>query len=1083
MVTEQDTLIYIENQDKHDASVAANAFAHKDIKNRAYINTLGADLALKYLASENIDVSNIYNIHSIKKILEEIDISDIMLPNIHIDVRVVFDENAIFIPKSHFEYNLVPDIYLVLHLAKDFSNVKFLGFFEPKLINKNNANDKYYFIEKEKLNPVRDLKHYIESFKGNTCEKLSDEELSNSERIIIAMADNDISEEDKKYLIQQLTKSAELRDKFFEYENFETLSYKAMTDPQIDRKNLEEKLSSNQVDNLTETNTQEAINNLGSLDDLEDLVNVDNNENQTDIADLGDLEDFEALTPETPENTEKSTQKVEDNTDSKTNNKNDNNNIASDIAGIAGAAIGGAAAIAGAQAAGEVLNTIDNGINLADTALNTVDTIANLADKALDFSELGTDKAETPVNNSNNDNKAEEIISFDDVDTSKLDDIKTPENNIEEEPMSLNNVELPENTVNTDFIDSIDNKISFDDVSTSSEEAVNEPAPLNIDENKISLDDINIPDLPPLEESDNFTDNAISFDDIDTSNISTNDNTKEDNTNNIIDFDDIPNVQNSTNIKSDIETDQEETTSFESLNEDNNNQQQTSNSEKDEQETSDDTADDFLDDTLTLDNLEDDNQSTTDSIDITENSDETNDINLEDIPDINNIDDINNIQDTNTTELNQEPEIVEDPSDTNNNESFGKNLLENLSSENLDDISIEDLNLDNSEISQTNTEDISSDDLLSQIDDVLTKSDSSPITNSTTEENNNTNNDFDSIPEISDLSEEPLAEKPTDESTNTISNQENEATNSNATSQQTNNAGIIEESLDTALDELLNNEEDTQQTNENETENDNIGVLFNDTDPVTDAELDKMEEFNPSQASTEENQAPTIPGAALYNKKTKNNKSVILVAAALITVIAAASAVMVFKNKGDSTSDIEPVAAQNTGDGSAENPLTSTNQTDSNVLATNTPDINAAKNTAKVATQPAKELKNTALKAKPAKTSGYMDVNKLVWDVPNTLSYSPKMQNYLRTAGKSIKLSLSADLLLATEYAYTNQVKVSLKLNKDGNIMDSKIVSSSGSTQIDNIVLQSVKDTLSVVKPPSSEIKSPDFNLSLIIYF
>ena len=146
MVTEQDTLIYIENQDKHDASVAANAFAHKDTKNRAYINTLGAELALKYLAAENIDISNIHNIHSIKKILEEIDISDIMLPNIHIDVRVVFDENVIFIPKSHFEYNLVPDIYLVLNLAKDFSHVKFLGFFEPKLINKNNANDKYYFI-------------------------------------------------------------------------------------------------------------------------------------------------------------------------------------------------------------------------------------------------------------------------------------------------------------------------------------------------------------------------------------------------------------------------------------------------------------------------------------------------------------------------------------------------------------------------------------------------------------------------------------------------------------------------------------------------------------------------------------------------------------------------------------------------------------------------------------------------------------------------------------------------------------------------------------------------------------------------
>ena len=86
------------------------------------------------------------------------------------------------------------------------------------------------------------------------------------------------------------------------------------------------------------------------------------------------------------------------------------------------------------------------------------------------------------------------------------------------------------------------------------------------------------------------------------------------------------------------------------------------------------------------------------------------------------------------------------------------------------------------------------------------------------------------------------------------------------------------------------------------------------------------------------------------------------------------------------------------------------------------------------------------------------------------------------TAGKSIKLSLSADLLLATEYAYSNQVKVSMKLSNDGAVQDAKIVSSSGSKQIDDIVLQSVKDTLNVVKPPAGEVKGSNFNLSLIIY-
>ena len=95
---------------------------------------MGVELLKKYLESENIKTSDTKNLHSIKKILEETDISDIMFDNVHIDVRVVYDEKAIFIPKSHFEYNITPDIYVVLLLEKDFSHVKFLGFFEPRLI-------------------------------------------------------------------------------------------------------------------------------------------------------------------------------------------------------------------------------------------------------------------------------------------------------------------------------------------------------------------------------------------------------------------------------------------------------------------------------------------------------------------------------------------------------------------------------------------------------------------------------------------------------------------------------------------------------------------------------------------------------------------------------------------------------------------------------------------------------------------------------------------------------------------------------------------------------------------------------------
>ena len=219
----------------------------------------------------------------------------------------------------------------------------------------------------------------------------------------------------------------------------------------------------------------------------------------------------------------------------------------------------------------------------------------------------------------------------------------------------------------------------------------------------------------------------------------------------------------------------------------------------------------------------------------------------------------------------------------------------------------------------------------------------------------------------------------------------------------------------------------------------------------------------------------------MIKDKPKTSKNKILVAAALVTVLAAASAVTFLKPKSDSTTDIlDPIAPKTS---SAPDNTAVENGDAENILATNAPDIKKDAMASIQKNQQPKELKNTPIKPKQGARESYMEVSKLVWDVPDSLSYSPKMQNYLRTTGKSIKLSLSADLLLADEYAYTNQVKVSLKLSKDGAIQDSKIISSSGSTQIDKIVLQSVKDTLSVVKPPSDEIKTPDFNLALIIYF
>ncbi len=797
---EQDILIYVDDKEKLDASAAANSFAHKDVKNRAYINTLGAELAMKYLVSENIDVSAAKNIHSIKKILEEIDIADIMLPNIHIDVRVVFDENAIFIPKSHFEYDLTPDIYLVFNLSQDREFVKFLGFFEPKLINKNNANSDYYFIEKEKLSPALDLINYINSHMGSTNSELSDEEFEKSESLIISMSDNDISEADKKYLIKQLTKSAELRDKFIEYENFETLSYKAMNDPLIEKKEAPEPVEENLPDILKpeEISLDENIIGVPTVEETieevpvtEELIGEDITAEPLDIEENVIDEPF-AIEEEIP--TEE-----------------------------------------------PVLDGIDF------EALEIPETVETFEEPALEG--ISLDAVELPIEE---DTATEPLID----ETISLDAIELPqEETIIEEPMA----EL----------------LSFDDVEPLQTEEVTTETPV---EDILSFDAIEPlqEELPPVEETP-----MMAFEE----------------------------------LTETTDTTQEEVMPFE--------------------------------------------ESAFEISDIIEPS--------VDVPPV-----TDDIIDSLPFESDEEEPVQSEDS------SFGKNLLENLSEEHIDDVEIENYNQD----------DISSQDLLSQIDDVLSTS--------------------------STVSDDVI---PAD-----------------------------------SIDDILNETED-------------LNVLYNE---------ETTAEEQPSIPEPEGEAEPQVPGAALYNSKKSSDKKSLITAGALIAVLAGASAFYFLKPK-DTAADIEPLPVNRQASEVTQN-------TSDDILASNTPTPQAPVKKDIEASKPVvKELKNNP--PKPVKSESYLDVNRLVWDVPDALSYSPKIQSYLRTAGRSIKLSLSADLLLATEYAYTNQVKVGLKLSKNGSVQDARILSGSGSTQIDNIVLQSVKDTLNVVKPPADEIKTPDFNLNLIIYF
>lgn len=1125
---EQGTLIYVEENDKSEARVLAQNFAKNDVKSRAYVNALGAELGMKYLSLENINNQRLYNMHSVRKVLEEFDISDIMLANIHIDVRVVFDENYIFVPKSHFEYDILPDIYFVMQLAADHSHATFLGFFEPKLINKNNQNDKYYFIEKEKLTAPSNLKAYIENFKGNTTQSLSDTENEKAEMLMVAMADQNISREETKELLKMLQRSADLRDEFIEFENFELLSYKAEHCPDVVVP----------VQNSTDEVLDTTLDDLTGGDELtKDLLM---GESSSDIS--LDEDNFEDLLGGFEDENSDQNATVDEVSADTTKNPGDGLSVLSDVAGMAAdaatiAGAGAAATVAGSMAmgavegaaasvAGDVISSAATGAVdvLAEAAKNVANNLVeNSESKAQGFENLEISEPEISEQNLSADDLMisedngvsdvaethSEMANMEDLtaqasvgnfDEVSLDDLMITED--EDHSSELSSIETlqEENARQKGLISDealLENSLDFSNVT---------PVPQVEDETKLheGLETVDLegfdaiaPEVK-LEEAPSQDESNV----LDISEVNAEPNNLGDNISETVEFGTIDTVDNTcenavNNQKSEPTANFDEFGTLEPLSDDNLEETSQPETAKKETPASPDEVDlsDFQSlDMESFDHISLDSVKDTSIPDAQQETDLANDLlggldlGLDSIPDFDtsNLGLDENLTETNAetekTETNNENSEAEAPAgepemldisgldtvettsseEANQTQPTEENTVEELSEADIVD-SPENSSADLDLVSQAVDMDVAKDTLLEEsglenLEDMTNIENTVEIPEVTVEtQNEEPVQDMENLSETSD-------EVPTEPTVATeIPTEKTEI------SETTPQAAVEEEPtestspLEGSLDELESLDAD----------NPDLSMLFN--------EADENAVANEVAENQEESFVPTLPHLP---ERSSTNRGKIIGAAVLVALLVSGAFFgLSLKNKNDATQNeiAQPLPENNE---TSQTPETAGQVDNTNIMA-NAPDIvDMPKNQAEPANVKKEQPKSVKPATKPVNPDGsIMNVKKLAWELPDYLSYSNEMKKYLQTAGKSIKLSLTSDLLLAKEYAYSNQVKVMLKLANDGTIKESKIAKSSGSKEIDDIVLRTVKETLNVVKPPQGEVPTPTFNLGLIITF
>lgn len=1165
MAQKQQAIIYIENENKTEAEFMSRSFVKKEVKNRAYINALGAELASKYLASEGIDTTETHNLHSISKILEKIDVADIMLPNIHIDVRVVFDENQIFIPKSHAKLGIEPNIYLAMKLSPDFKFVEFLGYFEPARINKNKQNSDYYFIEKEKLSSPEKLTQYIKNFTGNTDKGISEEDTLHARELFISMADHNISQEEEQELINLLMLSDSLRDSILEFDNFETLSYSVgssfaskleelpagepvhtIDENLVDSESNDEQPEENETENSEEeenlaeenieeqevatdldfSNTDEEEEEMvldesffsdDTTDAEEDLMNSttnvdqpeeeptpivteethaeedilpiqDNVEENLDMdvdvdLDMDSSIDLDNIDEDTP--TENETPKEEAKTE-QTKDEDPLSKIVGDAlkktietATTAAAAGAAATAFSGAAEANVARTASTEAMKLAGVAGDIVDDVVK---KNLESQHTNLDKIDYAKTTTNANDVPEHIAAYDlsnakieaDLEAEKAGQTDVPTDltelkaidtnskgyeNIEQEAVDFSNIEggpveefRPETTENLEdlshisAINSPTTPVEDLDIKLT-EEKINEAnnlSDLNFDNSTIDInaDDENLVDIGMTNElvidNNNKSEEPISFDDFNQD--LTEDSTMEDLSDAMLDettFD--------TTTTEDVQTStQEETQAVEEL-----------TTEEDLT-----TKEDFD----TLPSLEEDDilldEDTTSNVE----SFETHTTLEDDILD----------SDFITEEETTEPSMNEENTDTDNEESVDDFLAELSGDE--DNTTPLESDMDTLSIEDTQTPEETDADFaeLDELDDLdLTTTEESQTVEEHIQPEQNSDEEL-NLDDLTEIEDTPIE----------TTNAENTTTEEDFITEpeQTEKAFAVRENSIAISDKTFRVGEIPIDINNPEVQNfegpEQLESLYNE-DNVPGAAL---------------LQTPGRLGSARGNNSSKVGLGIGLGIAGIIIVLAMIGVIgfTVSKMLKPSEETPQPITDDATPT-STDNGVTDANTLNidqNNVVnmdeTTNTPQtqqpLTPTKKQQAKSTVPATVVPKNVQTKKIGATS-FIEVKKLSWEVPDYISYNGNFRQYFQSAGKSLKLALTSDLLLATDFTYTDQVRVSVTFNQDGSFKESRMLLSSGSKQVDDIVLRTVNQTLSVLKAPHSVGNDESTTVILKIYF
>lgn len=963
-----------------DAKNAVRTIADGLQKSKAYYNVLAAKAVEDYLRGKGLVKGEIFNLHSSAKMLADFEIADIQLPNLYIDVRAVFDENEIFIPKKHFNNNLLPDIYLVLKLNEDLAGGTLLGFVEPSKINKQNQNDEYYFVNKSFLTPVSKLEEFILSAPEKTQYMMTDVTESSVEKLIMLYMDHDLDDSKLEKLIDYLKNSAVAREKLVEFENFERLSYLALKefkDLDVEKNDFTQYIKGlvttdefaefehgDELTYLFNDNAAPAASGLFVDDEAEAAEEV--KVEQAPESGVEEVyEEAEILSAEEVEEPESEAVEPQLEEDPILEEILDETPVLEEEAVAADEPVLPVDEF-------EAFEAVDE-FGLREEDVETAEAVESVEEPVVEPLETPVEEHELILDSEELTIEAGDVLN---IELPQELDVELPEQSVAEESVISETLEIEETSEQPETVEEIMNGEDLEFQVDGLMEIGEEPVLENIELDEVPLEEIHT---------------------------------------------------EITEEVSDLVIEQQEPESDVELN---------------------------VEETLGMDEVNLDSETV---IGLTEG------VMVEEVEPV--------------------AEAVE-PENSDEVPMFDIDGLEGL-----------DLGLEENEPAAVTVEETP--DLQSEVETVTDEDVENAIAMSAMEEEAVSEPSFDAVEDISHDSGTENSEFGLDE----LLSIENDLT-----AGQHAPAGF-------KFDDIEDEDEETQ-TSVMPSEEE-LAMLSADLDDE-DEDGEESENFETGfeEYNFDENQDIPEDGTdfafAVDQKPVQRN--ILMPIAALVTVIGliGAGAWYFLFNGKTSNNDVpfvdetqNPIEDINidmqdpvTPDNSAKGPVTdiqipAETTTPQDVKSTSQPEKPAEE--AKPAQKPAETKTPEAaplpepltlqkIKKDFSQPNTYLSISKIVWDVPEYLTYNEDFSGYLQTLGSTLKLNLSSDLLLISENTLLNRVKVKVGLKDSGKKFSAELIDGCGTKSVDDLVLQSVKNTLNLLKPPVNSLDTADEDLYITIY-